>query len=62
MDLMNVQKEETEMINGRSGFTRESSPASSSSMSHQNEDSMDVPDFHMVTLLYSQHSNTLNTL
>ncbi|XP_053402406.1 protein Jumonji-like isoform X2 [Mercenaria mercenaria] len=48
MDLMNAKKDETEGemsgANGRSGFTRDSSPASSSSTSHQNEDSMDVPD------------------
>lgn len=48
---MNVKKEETEAevpgTNGRS--TRESSPASSSSMSHQNEDSMDVPETPMVS-------------
>lgn len=48
LDLMNVNKEETDSdmaaANGRPGFTRESSPASSSSASHQNEDSMDVPD------------------
>ncbi|XP_060569806.1 protein Jumonji-like isoform X2 [Ruditapes philippinarum] len=51
LDLMNVKKDEAdgEMsgANGRSGFTRESSPASSSSTSHQNEDSMDVPDVPM---------------
>lgn len=55
MDLMNVQKEETEVANGRSGFTRESSPASSSSMSHQNEDSMDVSDFSAVITCILSH-------
>lgn len=58
MDLMNVQKEESHengLTNGRTGFTRESSPASSSSISHQNEDSMDVPDFSMV-MMQQSHS------
>ncbi|WAR11524.1 JARD2-like protein [Mya arenaria] len=51
LDVMNVKKDDGEVNgragegNGRTSFTRESSPASSSSLSHQNEDSMDVPEF-----------------
>ncbi|KAL4235349.1 Jumonji and AT-rich interaction domain containing 2 [Mactra antiquata] len=47
LDLMNVREEsdvDVSTTNGRSGFTRDSSPASSSGMSHQNEDSMDIPE------------------
>ena len=55
MDLLNVNRDaeniepSTPLTNGRAGQTRESSPASSSTLSHNNEDSNDIPDLAPVS-------------
>lgn len=56
MDLLNVNRDtenvepSTPLSNGRAGHTRESSPASSSTLSHNNEDSVDIPDLTPVSI------------